>query len=269
MADGRTARPGHVTPGARPLRRLRPLPPPSPHPPPSHTAHAHTRARAPRPPLPFYTLLSRSSLLPTPPPPPRRAARAFQGNRKWRAGEGRAGGTIENKERRFGAAAREASPRLGPALPRIPGVPRCSSSAAAAGGGGERPRWRGVVRPPPPPPPRRRGPGCPRSRRLRPRWPAWGGGHACALGTALLRPPSPPAPGDIEVPPRRRPLAKAADGRGCVFSEWLSNSLTASLPLLEEPEAGPRGFQPSRGWEVCSTSTPGLVFLMSSRPCIK
>lgn len=137
MADGRTARPGHVTPGARPLRRLRPFHRRVPTPPPSHTAHAHTRARAPRPPLPFYTLLSRSSLLPTlPPPPPRRAARAFQGNRKWRAGEGRAGGgTIENKERRFGAAAREACPRLGPALPRIPGVPRCSSSAAAAASG--------------------------------------------------------------------------------------------------------------------------------------
>lgn len=98
MADGRTARPGHVTPGARPLRRLRPFHRRVPTPPPSHTAHAHTRARAPRPPLPFYTLLSRSSLLPTlpPPPPPARGAGlsrepevACRGGSRWGGGPSR------------------------------------------------------------------------------------------------------------------------------------------------------------------------------------
>lgn len=70
-----------------------------------------------------------------------------------------------------------------------------------------------------------------RPRRLRPRWPAWGGGHACALLGALLRPSSLPAPGDIEVPPRRR-LAEAA------FSQNSFPALNALLPLLEEPKAG-------------------------------
>lgn len=142
MADGRTARPGHVTPGARPLRRLRPLPPPSPHPPPSHTAHAHTRARAPRPPLPFYTLLSRSSLLPTPPPPPPGARRGpFKGTGSGVPGRVALGGP--SRTRSAGSGRRLERPPLALAPPsrgflesRAAPPRRRRLAAAASGPGG-------------------------------------------------------------------------------------------------------------------------------------
>lgn len=90
MADGRTARPGHVTPE----RALCASSAPS-------TASPHPHGPA----LPFLFILALTLL--------RRAARAFKGSRKWRAQEGRAG-TIENKERRFEGAARETPLPLAP-----------------------------------------------------------------------------------------------------------------------------------------------------------
>lgn len=167
MADGRTARPGHVTP-ERALCASSAPSTASPHPP-------HGPALS----FPFILALRLHG----------RAARAFKGNRKWRAQEGRAG-TIENKERWFEGAARE-TPFSWPR----PSADSWSHRPLLGCGGRERRTWRGVVRRPP----RRLRGGCPQGPGLWAWWPTWGGGpRVCSA------PPSPPAPGDIDVPPRRR-----------------------------------------------------------------
>lgn len=124
MADGRTARPGHVTP-ERALRLLRPF----------HRESPPTRRPLPsraRPSRSFPRSLSRSS----------GALRGpLKGTGSGAPEKGRAA-TIENKERWFWAAARETPASLGPAHPRFLGVP-LSSTAAAGPSGQPRRVWFG------------------------------------------------------------------------------------------------------------------------------
>lgn len=117
MADGRTARPGHVTRE----RALCASPPPLP------LAFFPLPFRS-RPLVPFYTF-------------PSRAAPHSLGPLKGTGScvpKDRRAGTIENKERCFEGAARGAR-SLAPALPRVPGVgpptPQLRAGVAASGWG--------------------------------------------------------------------------------------------------------------------------------------
>lgn len=170
MADGRTARPGHVTP-ERALCASSAPSTASPHPP---------RAR---PLLSLLYSLSRSSVA-------RRGPLKGTGS-----GVHKRVARVPSRTRSAGSRARLERPAsLGPALPRIPGVTGRSSTAAggSAGPGGVwliLPRGDFVE-------PALGSPG------RGPRGLSGAAGHACA---ALRRPP--PALGDIEVPPRRCPKA--------------------------------------------------------------